>query len=237
MGMTSAVDATATLKRTKRRAQRPRRGENAQARRHRHWLRALVVARVTAAVVAIPLFPFLLHEHYFVLALLRPTPTVLIVGGYLAGQGKTGLWQIAAAAAPMQLLAVWLYYAIGRAWSKEITRDDTLPLFVARLLPSSQIKQLRKAVRAKAAVIVFLSRFAWVPVGLVAASAGSAKVEPRRFMATDALAATLMTSLCIGAGYGLGIAEDNAGPWVAVVGAIGLVSLASVVTLYVRRIK
>lgn len=200
-------------------------------------LRALVATRVAASAIAIPLFPFLYRQHYFVLALLRPSPAVLAGGGFRARQTGVGLWQVAVAAIPMQFFAVWLYFAIGRAWAKEIGRDDRLPLFAARFLPPKRIQELRKVLRTRGTLVVFLSRFAIVPVGLVAVSAGAAKLEPRRYFTTDALAATLHTALAIGAGYLLGFAADRASPWVVVLGVAGLVALSVAVTIVWRRIK
>ncbi len=200
-------------------------------------LRVLVAVRVTASLIAIPLFPFLYRDHYFVLALLRPSPAVLAGGGFRARQTGVGLWEVAAASVPMQFLAVWLYFAIGRAWTKEIGGDDRLPLFAARFLRPKRIKELRKVMRKRGTLVVFLSRFAIVPVGLVAASAGAAKLEPRRYFVTDAIAATLQAAMAIGAGYLLGFAADRANPWVAVLGTLGLVVLSGALTLLWHRLK
>ena len=169
--MTRVVSTAATIRKTQRRARsKPR--ENAAARQRRRWLRTLVAVRVSAAAIAVPLFPFLFHRHYFVLAFLRPSAVVLVGGGFLARRGNVALWQVVVASIPMQVLAVWLYYAIGRAWAKEIGRDDALPVFAARLLPARDVKRIRKALRRRGPLVVVLTRFAIVPVGLVAAAAG-----------------------------------------------------------------
>src|SRR5205085_1051645 len=79
---------------------------------------------------------------------------------------------------------------------------------------------------------VVLARFAIFPTGLLAATAGASGMEPRRFFAADAGALTLATGLVITAGYALGVAEDRAGVWGVAVGLGGLLTLATVFTIY-----
>ena len=54
-------------------------------------------------------------------------------------------WAMLLVAVPLQLLIVWLYFLLGRAWQSEIHSDDTLPFLAARLLRRDQVRRLREA--------------------------------------------------------------------------------------------
>jgi len=201
----------------------------------RRALTALAVARVGAGLLAIPLFPFLYREHFLVLVFMRPTQGILLAGAFLARQGHVSLVQILLAAIPLQVLAIWLYFGLGRTWADCIDRDDELPFLVARVLNRDQVRRLRKTLERKGARIAFLCRFALAPTGLVSATEGASELEPRRYLTADAAGLFTATLLSVGAGYGLGMAQDAAGPWLVAAGVTGLVALSATLTLILRR--
>jgi membrane protein DedA with SNARE-associated domain len=54
----------------------------------------------------------------------------------------------------------------------------------------------------------------------------------RSFFVADGTALVTVTAIVVTVGYGLGVAEETAGPWLAAVGALGLVALSAALTWY-----
>ncbi|HEY1281565.1 MAG TPA: hypothetical protein VGF22_17935, partial [Acidimicrobiales bacterium] len=129
----------------------------------------LVVARVVLALVAIPLAPFLYRKHAVVLVLLRPTKDVLLLMGFLLRKGDVALPPVVAAAIPLLVFGVWLFFFLGKAYAKEINNAD-LPGIAGRLLPADRIGRLSESVSDQGLKLVFLGRLAAFPSTLVAAA-------------------------------------------------------------------
>lgn len=201
----------------------------------KHALLGVAAVRTICALVAIPLAPFLYEKHFLILVFLRPSALVLLAGGYLARHGMASLWIVVAAAIPMQILAVWVYYGLGRAWSKELDGDDELPFFASRLLRRDQVRSLREEMRDSGPWLAAATRFAAFPSGLTAAAVGSSGLKPKAYLLADALAILVASGIAIGIGYGLGVAYEQAGPWVVAVGIIGLAAITVAWTLVLRR--
>lgn len=200
------------------------------------WLTTLATVRVAVSILAIPLAPFLFREHFVVLALMRPSQAVILAGAFLARRGDVFLPTVLAAAVPLQVFAVWLYFGLGRTWNDCIDDDDDeLPSHAARLLSRDKIKRLRTVLEAKGARIVFIARLAIFPTGLVASTVGASDLEPRRFLAADLAGLGLATTVSVGSGYVLGIAYDGAKPWLVVAGVAGLVALSGTLTWLLSR--
>jgi membrane protein DedA with SNARE-associated domain len=205
------------------------------ARNVRNWLLGAAWIRATAALLAFPLAPFLYERHFLVLVLMRPTNLVIFLGGALAKQNQLQWWQIAAAAIPLQILIVWLYYLLGKAWADEIQSDSELPLYSSRLVPADRIKRLKRVLRKKGQLFVFLSRFALFPTGLLGAAAGSSDLDARRFFAADTAAAVASSGAALTAGYLLGQAAFGGRGWVIAAGVVGLLGLSGLLTVYLDR--
>jgi membrane protein DedA with SNARE-associated domain len=202
----------------------------------KHLLLWLAVARTVLSGLAIVLAPALFRHHFVVLALLRPSQIVILAGAFLARQHDVWLPAVLAAAVPLQVLAIWLYFALGRAWEKDLGKDDAeLPFLAARVLSPGQIKRLKKVLKNKGARLVFLARFALFPTGLVAAAVGASDLEPRRYLLADAAGVVLSSAVSVGAGYGLGVAYGGARPWAAAAGLAGLLALSGTLTWLLQR--
>lgn len=204
-------------------------------RESKHLLLLVAAVRVGAGVVALPLFPLLYRRHFLVLVLLRPTQGFLLAGAFLARTGHVSLLQVLAAAVPLQVGAIWLYFALGREWAEDIDREDELPFLAARLLSRTQIRRLRTTLEDKGARLAFLARFAIFPTGLLSATEGASELEPRRYLLADGAGLLVATALTVGAGYGLGVAQDQAGPWLVAVGGAGLVAVSGTLTWLLLR--
>ena len=207
------------------------------ATRAKRGLLTLAAVRVGLSLLAFPSAPFFFRHHFVVLVAMRPSATVLFIGALLARHGEVNLLSIIAAAVPLELLAVWLYFGLGRRWQHEIETDDELPTVTSRLLRPSQIRRLRKVLKREGPRFVMLARFAVFPTGLLAATAGATEMEPRRFFVPDGAALALSNGIVIGAGYLLGIPRQPGQMWIVVVGVAGLVALAGGLTVYLRRLR
>ncbi|HVF76172.1 MAG TPA: VTT domain-containing protein [Acidimicrobiales bacterium] len=199
----------------------------------RRALLGLVALRTVLGIVAIPLAPALYGEHFVVLVLLRPTKEVLLAAGFLIRQGHVSLVPVLAAAVPLALLGVWLVYAVGRAYAKEL-QDADMPAWSRRLLPPDRINAMCRVLDRRGRLVIVLGRIAAFPSSALAAGAGASEMPPRRFLPADALGAVLSVAEVMAAGYFLGAAYKEAGPWVSVV---GFLVLAGLLVLLGRRLQ
>lgn len=181
----------------------------------------LVLAAVRGAVglVVIPLAPALYRDHFVALVLLRPTKEVLLVGGFLVRRGDVSLLPLVAAALPLLLLGVWQFFWLGRGFRDEIRDGKGLPRWAERILPPKRIKQLCGVLNERGTPVIVAGRVAAFPSSLLAAAAGASGMKPRRFLPADATGAALSMVEVIGAGWALGGAYKQAGPWVTAIGA------------------
>lgn len=199
---------------------------------------ALLVAaavRGILAIVAIPLAPALYRDHFVLLVLLRPTKDVLLAGGFLVRDGDVALGPIVAAAVPLGLLGVWHFFVLGRAFSGEISRGDGLPAWAQRVLPTDRIGHMCRVLNKKGGRVVVLGRLAAFPSALLGAAAGASKMRPRPFLLADLAGWLLSLAEVIGAGYVLGAAYKDAGPWITVAGVALLVAVMVLIGRRLRR--
>ena len=195
--------------------------------RYREWLLGLVIVRIILGLAAIPLAPFLYREHFLVLVLLRPTKEVFLVGGFLARQGDVNLLQLMIAAVPLSILGVWTFYGLGKGYAKEINSDD-MPPIADRVITPKRVKKFDKALDRKGPRLIFLGRMAAMSSAMVAAAAGATKMPAREFIPPDAAGGAVSFAFSAGAGYLLGAAHDEAGPWLTGLAAAALVGFAFV---------
>lgn len=200
----------------------------------RRFLLALIGVRAVLGLVAIPLAPALYRDHFVVLVLLRPTKEVLLAAGFLIRQGHVSLVPVLVAAIPLALLGVWLAYAVGRAYAEELQDGDAMPKWSRRLLPPERVNAMCRVLDRRGRLVVVLGRVAAFPSSALAAGAGASDMEPRRFLPADALGALLSVTEVLLAGYFLGAAYKQAGPWVS---ALGFLVLAGLLVLLGRRLQ
>jgi membrane protein DedA with SNARE-associated domain len=187
------------------------------------------------ALLAIPLAPALYRDHFVALVLLRPTKDVLLAGGFLVRQGKVNLFAILVAATPLVLFGVWLFYALGRAYSREIQSGKGLGDIGSRILPPKRIQRFAKILDRKGQRVVFLGRLAAFPSSVLGAAAGASGLPPRQFLPADAAGALLSVGEVLIAGYALGAAYKSAGIWLTVLGVVVLLGLLAAFGQWLRK--
>lgn len=202
--------------------------------RARAALLALAGVRALVALAAIPLAPVLYEHHFVALVLMRPTKEVLLAAGFLVRLGEVDLVPVLAAALPLAILGVWQFYALGRLYRGDIRRGN-IPRLARRLLPPERIKHMAKLLDRKGVRLVFLGRLAAFPSTVVATAAGSGGMDPRSFLAADAIGGALSIAEVLAAGFGLGYAYKRAGPWITVAGIAVLVVASVIVARALRR--
>lgn len=182
----------------------------------RRILIVLAALRGILAVVAIPVAPFLYDGHFLWLVLMRPTKEVFLFGAFLSRRNENPvlLLEVAAAGLPLAVAGVWLFYYLGRMYSKEIQKGD-LPGVAGKLLPPKKIKAFAKILKKKGAKLVFLGRLAAFPSSVVAATAGSSGTKSRRFLPADGLGALASIVEVMAIGYVLGGFFDPEDPVVS----------------------
>jgi membrane protein DedA with SNARE-associated domain len=190
----------------------------------RPLLLGAAAVRGALAIIAIPLAPALYRDHVALLVFLRPTKEVFLFAGFSVRNGDAWLPVIVLVALPVLLVGVWIFYGLGRLYGDDLAEAD-LPGIAGRLLPKKRIDQMRDVLEERGPRVVFLGRLAAFPSALMAAAAGASNVAWREFVVADTAGALLSMSLLLGAGYALGEAYDDAGPWVTVVGAAVLAAL------------
>ena len=193
--------------------------------RFRTPLLVAAAVRAVLGVVAIPLAPFLYREQFAALVLLRPTKEVLLAAGFQIRRGDANAALVVAAAIPLAVFGVWLFYFLGRAFSKELQEGEGLPRFAERLLPTEKIKDLCAVLDDKGPKVIFLGRLATFPSSLLAAAAGASGMEAGKFLPADALGAAAGIAEVLVAGYVLGEAYKKAGPWLTAVGVAALLAM------------
>ena len=191
----------------------------------RALLLTLAALRFALGIAAIPLAPALYRDHFLVLVLLRPTKEVFLAGGFFLRQGEVALLPLIAAAIPLSIFGVWLFYALGRSYAREIKAGE-IPGIAGRLLKPERIKKFENALDEKGSKLVFLGRLAVMSSAGVAAAAGAAGLDPKRFLLVDLAGGLVSIAYTVGAGYMLGEAYRSAGPWLTGVGVAALIGFA-----------
>ena len=194
---------------------------------------SLAVARAAMAGGALLAAPWLYREHAAVLVFLRPTKEVFLYAGFLVEKGDASLFAVVAAALPLHLAGVWLFFGLGRAYATELEEAE-LPGVAGRILPKRRLDELRDVLEERGIRVVFLGRLAAFPSTLTAAAAGSAGLPAREFLIADTAGALVSLAVLLALGAALGEAYEGAGPWVTAAGvvvlAVGAVVLGRVLS-------
>lgn len=194
------------------------------------------VTRGALGLIAIPLAPALYKDHFVGLVLLRPTKEILLAGGFFVRRGRVSLLPLLLAAIPLALFGVWLFYAIGRVYSKELRgKADGLPKWAKRVIPPERVKAMCRVLDKRGRSVIVLGRLAAFPSTLLATAAGASGMRPKHFLVADAIGATLSIAEVVIAGYVLGTAYKEAGPWVTAAGVVALLALLFVVGRWLRK--
>lgn len=200
----------------------------------RKLLLGFAALRGVLGIAAIPLAPFLFEDHFLVLVLLRPAKEVFLAGGFLARQGDVNLVMLVLAAIPLSIFGVWHFFLLGRAYADEIN-SERLSGLAARLLTPKRIERFERSLARRGPRLILLGRLAVMSSAAVAAAAGAAKMAPGKFFPWDLAGGMLSIAYTVAAGWFLGEAYEQAGPWITVGGVAALVGFAFVLGRTLQR--
>ena len=205
----------------------------------RGGLLALAIVRIVIGIAAVPLAPFLYKHHFVILVLMRPTKEVLLAAGFLIRLGKIWWVPVLAAAVPLSILGVWQFYYLGRQYAPEIRSGrigkGRMRWVVERILRPKRVQTMQRLLKRKGMKLVLLGRLAVFPSSLVALAAGSGDIRSRTFLRADAAGGLLSIIEVMGAGYLLGEAYDEAGPWITAAGVAAMIVIAVIIARGLRR--
>ncbi len=191
----------------------------------RKILLALAGLRIAVALIAIPLVPLWLKDHFLLLVLMRPTKELFLAGGFLAKRGDVDPILLCLAAIPLSIFGAWIFYFLGRSYAREIDKGK-LPELAQKILDPEKIKRLEKALDDRGPKLILLGRLAVMSSGAVAAAAGAANMAPKKFFPVDLAGGLVSIAYTVTAGYFLGEAYEKAGPWVTGVGIVAFMGFA-----------
>lgn len=198
---------------------------------------AVVVAvlRYAIPLAAIPLIPVLIVDRVALLVLLRPQKEFLLLGGgQLRVLGTPSVGLLFAAYVPLMIVAVWAFFAVGRAYGPALRAGEG-PGWLQRAIPPRQLVVAQRVLAKHGPVIAVLGRVAALPPTVLAAAAGVSDVDARRYLAADLLGALLGFAVAVGAGYTLGRAYERGGVWLTVAGLAVFVAMIVLLTAWIRR--
>ncbi len=201
------------------------------------WRRVAVgiaVLRYVVPLLALPLIPVLLVDRVALLVLLRPQKEFLLVGGgQLRVLGTPSLGVLFAAYVPFMIVAVWAFFALGRAYGPAM-RDGVGPAWLHKAIPPRQLELALRVLARRGPSIAVLGRLAAVPPTIMAAAAGVSDVDARRYLVADTVGALLAFALTVTVGYGLGRAYERGGLWLALAGGFVFVATLLLFTRWLR---
>lgn len=200
----------------------------------RKFLIGVGVMRLVVGVAAIPLAPLLYEDGFLLLVLMRPTKEVFLAGGFLVRQGDVNVVLLVLCAIPLSIFGAWVFYLLGREYSKQIAQGD-VPGLVGRILNPDRVKTLEKALDKRGPKLILLGRLAVLSSVAVAAAAGAGGLEPKRFFPMDLAGGLLAIAYTVAAGYFLGEAYEEAGPWLTGVAVVAFLGFSYVLGRQLKR--
>lgn len=178
----------------------------------------LAALRYVIPIAAIPLIPAWQADHLGWLLLLRPGKEIVLLAGFRARQGDIGLDVAFLAYLPLMVVAVWVFFALGRMEGTRLTESP--PAWLERLAPPHVLRAGQRVLAKRGEWIAAAGRLAALPPTILAAAAGSSDVRAGRYLVADFVGAVGAFAMTIGAGWLLGDAYERAGKWITALGVV-----------------
>jgi membrane protein DedA with SNARE-associated domain len=191
----------------------------------RNILLVLAAIRFLVPLAMLPLIPVMLGDRFLLLLALRPGKELMLLGGGRARvAGEPTIVELAVAVFPFLVAAVWVFFALGRLYRHALRSGDG-PAWLHRAVPADKLALADRILAKRGPLIAVLGRIATVPPTVLAAAAGASDVGTRRYLFADFLGAVGAFTTTVGAGYLLGQAYEDGGPWLTGVGLAFVVLL------------
>lgn len=171
------------------------------------------------AYVAVALLATLESAAFVGLAV--PGEFGMLVGGYVASEGRASLTGMIALATAGAVLGDSIGYQIGRSFGHRIRHSR-----MGRRVGDERWERAEAALRQRGGRAVFFGRFVGILRALVPALAGASGMPYRQFLVWNVLGAAIWGPGLVSLGYAAGSSYDKVAHWA---GRAGLVLLALVV--------
>jgi membrane-associated protein len=185
----------------------------------------LALVRIAIGGLALLAIPAVYEDHFLWVVAMRPTKEILLAAGFQVRVGDLFVVPLMLVALPLLVLGVWLWYFLGEAYGDDLL-DHDLPGIAGRLLHRDRVLDLQEALCTSGWKLVFFGRMAAFPSSVLAAAAGSSRMDRRTFFIADLAGALVSLAAAVTAGYLLGRTYEQAGAWLTAVGVVVLVALA-----------
>lgn len=167
------------------------------------WLVDLLLKLDPAiALVLVFLLPAL--EASIFLGFVLPGETAVVVGGFLAYEGKVPLWAVFATAIVGAILGDSVGYEVGKKWG-----DALLDKAPKRFVKPVHIVQGKQLINRLGGQAVFAGRWTAVLRALVPSLCGTAKMPYRTFLLWNAIGGVTWATAFVLIGYLAGTAWDR----------------------------
>jgi membrane protein DedA with SNARE-associated domain len=157
---------------------------------------ARVIGDLSGPVAYLILFASTALEASALVGLFVPGEAALLLGGFLAYQGRLSLWLVMVVAVLGAVIGDSIGYEIGRHLGGRI-HDGRL----GRLVGRDRWNRARKSLRRHGGKAVFLGRFVGLLRALVPAVAGDSGMRYPRFLAWNVAGGVVWAPLVVLAGY------------------------------------
>ncbi|HEV2344824.1 MAG TPA: DedA family protein [Actinocrinis sp.] len=167
------------------------------------WLVDLLL-KLDPAVALVLVFLLPALEASIFLGFVLPGETAVVVGGFLAYEGKVPLWAVFAAAILGAILGDSVGYEVGKKWG-----DALLDKAPKRFVKPVHIVQGKQLINRLGGQAVFAGRWTAVLRALVPSLCGTAKMPYRTFLLWNAIGGVTWAAAFILIGYLAGTAWDR----------------------------
>lgn len=157
-------------------------------------------------------------EASALVGLVVPGETVLLLAGFLAYQGRLGLWLLMGLAACGAVAGDSAGYELGRRYGRRL--EGT---WAGRKIGSTRWERARTQIRHRGPQAVLVGRFVGVLRAVVPAAAGDAGMPYGSFLVWNVLGALVWAPLVVGLGYLVGESYDEVARYMGW-GSIGIVA-------------
>lgn len=201
----------------------------------RRVLLAVAVLRFAIPIAMLPLIPVMVRDRFLLLLALRPGKELLLLGGGRARvEGDPTILAMWLAVIPFLVVAVWVFFALGRLY-REALRTGDGPAWLHRAIPAERLALADRVLAKRGPAIAILGRIGTIPPTVLAAAAGASDVSARRYLLADFAGAIAGFGTAVGAGYLLGRAYEDGGPWLTGAGIVFVVVLVMLLTNWIQR--
>lgn len=167
------------------------------------WLVDLLL-KLDPAVALVLVFLLPALEASIFLGFVLPGETAVVVGGFLAYEGKVPLWAVFAAAILGAILGDSVGYEVGKKWG-----DALLDKAPKRFVKPVHIVQGKQLINRLGGQAVFAGRWTAVLRALVPSLCGTARMPYRTFLLWNAIGGVTWAAAFILIGYLAGTAWDR----------------------------